>query len=56
MCIYTSLAMVVCAAEELKAAKKDNLACGFGVGLAWGSMRFTTDHLQAVELLEYVYE
>lgn len=55
-CASIPLAMVVCAAEELKAAKKDNLACGFGVGLAWGSMRFTTDHLQAVELLEYVYE
>ena len=38
-----------------KSAKKENLACGFGVGLAWGSMRFITDHLKAVELLDYEY-
>lgn len=54
-CASIPLAMVVCAAEELKSAKKENLACGFGVGLAWGSMRFITDHLKAVELLDYEY-
>ncbi len=54
-CASIPLAMVVCAAEELKSSRKQNLACGFGVGLAWGSMQFTTDHLLAVELMDYKY-
>jgi len=54
-CASIPLAMVVCAATELMEGKIDNLACGFGVGLAWGSMRFTTDHLKAVELMDYIY-
>lgn len=54
-CASIPLAMVVCAAHELSSCKKENLACGFGVGLAWGSVHFMTNHLKAVELLEYKY-
>lgn len=55
-CASIPLAMVVCAASELKSSPKEHLACGFGVGLAWGSMHFTTDGLDAVELMDYKYE
>lgn len=55
-CASIPLAMVVCASDELKNGRKENLASGFGVGLAWGSMRFVTDHLKAVELMDFVYE
>lgn len=54
-CASIPLAMVVCAANELSFGKKENLACGFGVGLAWGSMHFITDNLKVVELIEYEY-
>ena len=54
-CASIPLAMVVCAAHELSSSRKENLACGFGVGLAWGSVHFMTNHLKAVELLEYKY-
>lgn len=50
------LAMAVCSADELMTSKKENLACAFGVGLAWGTMHFITDHLKAVELMDYIYE
>jgi len=54
-CASIPLAMVVCAADCLMSEIKENLACGFGVGLAWGSMKFVTDRLKAVELVEYMY-
>lgn len=54
-CASIPLAMVVCAPEELQNSAKEHLACGFGVGLAWGSMRFSTDHLSAVVLCDYEY-
>lgn len=54
-CASIPLTMVVCNAEELRSETNKCLACGFGVGLAWGSMYFTADHLQAVELCEYEY-
>ena len=49
------LAMVACKANELKNGSFECLACGFGVGLAWGSMRYWTDHLKAVVMCEYEY-
>ena len=49
------LAMVVCKSEELKNGRFDCLACGFGVGLAWGTMHYTLDHLKAVVFTEYKY-
>jgi len=48
------LTMVVKTAEEMKIRRLDCLACGFGVGLAWGSMHFVVDHLQAVTLSDYI--
>lgn len=47
------LCMIVKTGEELKNRRCDNLACGFGVGLAWGSMHFVTDHLKSVVFSEY---
>ena len=49
------LAMVACKANELMNGSFECLACGFGVGLAWGSMRYWTDHLKAVVMCEYEY-
>ena len=49
------LAMVACKANELMNGSFECLACGFGVGLAWGSMRYWTDHLKAVVMSEYEY-
>lgn len=54
-CASIPLAMAVCSADELMNKKNDCLACGFGVGLAWGSMHFIADHLKAVEVFEYRY-
>jgi 3-oxoacyl-[acyl-carrier-protein] synthase-3 len=48
------LAMVVCKAEELKNKDNDCLGCGFGVGLAWGSIHYHADHLKAVVFTEYI--
>ena len=42
-------------ADELMNGSFECLACGFGVGLAWGSMRYWTDHLKAVVMCEYEY-
>lgn len=49
------LAMVACKAKELMNGSFECLACGFGVGLAWGAMRYWTDHLKAVVMCEYEY-
>ena len=49
------LAMVVCKADELQNGTFDCLGCGFGVGLAWGSIHYTLDHLKAVVMIEYQY-
>ena len=54
-CASIHLTMVVCSAKELMNSRKENLACGFGVGLAWGSAHFMTDHLKAIELMDYEY-
>lgn len=53
-CASIPLTMVVCSAKELMNSRKENLACGFGVGLAWGSAHFMTDHLKAIELMDYL--
>jgi len=38
--------------EELKGGKLQHIACGFGVGLSWGSVYFTTDHIVCPSLVE----
>lgn len=54
-CASIPLAMVICAPNALMNGKKENLACGFGVGLAWGSMHFVTNHLKSVIICDYEY-
>lgn len=54
-CASIPLVMVVCNSKELTERRNDCLACGFGVGLAWGSMHFHADQLKAVEYCEYEY-
>jgi len=38
--------------NELKEKKLQHIACGFGVGLSWGSMYFTTDNIVCIPLVE----
>jgi 3-oxoacyl-[acyl-carrier-protein] synthase-3 len=38
--------------NELTKKKLRHIACGFGVGLSWGSMYFTTDHVSCPPLVE----
>jgi len=38
--------------KELQENKLQHVACGFGVGLSWGSMYFTTDHIICPSLVE----
>ena len=47
------LTMVTRCAEPLQKGAFECLACGFGVGLAWGSMKFSVDHIEYVGLSEY---
>ena len=39
--------------EEMNNSKKSIMACGFGVGLSWGSAYFETDHICCPELISY---
>ena len=47
------LTMVTRTAAALKDKLCHNLACGFGVGLAWATMEFHTDSLVISSLIEY---
>jgi len=38
--------------KELQEKKLQHIACGFGVGLSWGSIYFTTDKIVCVPLVE----
>jgi len=38
--------------KELQEKKLRHIACGFGVGLSWGSMYFTTDNINCSPLVE----
>lgn len=38
--------------EKLKENKLQLIACGFGVGLSWGSVYFSTDHISCPALVE----
>lgn len=49
------LAMVACKAAELMHGEYECLGCGFGVGLAWGSIRYWVKDLKAVVMLTYEY-
>lgn len=37
--------------KEFSSRELDNIACAFGVGLAWGSMHFHTNHIVCPEIL-----
>jgi 3-oxoacyl-[acyl-carrier-protein] synthase-3 len=38
--------------KDLSERKLRHIACGFGVGLSWGSMYFTTDHIVCPNVVE----
>ncbi len=39
--------------KDYTSKKLNSIACAFGVGLAWGSMHFVTDHIVCPELILY---
>jgi len=47
------LTMVSEIAKDLTTKKLDLIACGFGVGLSWGTVHFTTEKLVIPEIIEY---
>jgi len=46
------LTMVTKLRKDMSEKKLQHIACGFGVGLSWGSMHFTTDHIDCPPLIE----
>jgi len=46
------LTMVTELRKDMGEKKLQHIACGFGVGLSWGSMYFTTDHIVCPPLTE----
>jgi 3-oxoacyl-[acyl-carrier-protein] synthase-3 len=46
------LTMVTELHKELQKKKLHHIACGFGVGLSWGSVYFMTDHIVCPPLVE----
>ena len=51
-CASIPLTMVTQLKNELKANSLNHIACGFGVGLSWGSVFFNTDKIVCSELIE----
>lgn len=49
------LAMVVCKSDELVSGSYECLGCGFGVGLAWGSIHYFVDSILSASLITYTY-
>ena len=47
------ITMVTQCHERFSQEKLDNIACAFGVGLAWGSVHFVTDHIVCPEVMYY---
>lgn len=52
-CTSIPLTLVTELQKELKGKKLSHIACGFGVGLSWGSCFFNTDHLICPNLINY---
>lgn len=46
------LTMVTQLRSALVGKKLNHIACGFGIGLSWGSVNFTTDRINCPELVE----
>ena len=51
-CASIPLTMVARTAESLQSKKMNHIACGFGVGLSWGAVHFSTDHVVIPQLIE----
>lgn len=51
-CASIPLALVSRERKRLETEKLNHIACGFGVGLSWGSVYFETDHITVPELIE----
>lgn len=51
-CASIPLTMISKIKTELESKFLCHIACGFGVGLSWGSVYFETDHLIVSELIE----
>ena len=51
-CASIPLALVSRERNRLEEEKLSHIACGFGVGLSWGSVYFESDHITVPELIE----
>lgn len=51
-CASIPLTLVTREAEKLRNEKVKNIACGFGVGLSWGSIYFETEQICIPNLIE----
>ena len=51
-CASIPLTLVTREADKLRSEKITHIACGFGVGLSWGSVYFTTDKICVPKLIE----
>lgn len=51
-CASIPLALVSRERDNLESRKLSHIACGFGVGLSWGSVYFETDHITVPKLIE----
>ncbi len=51
-CASIPLALVTRERRKLIEEKLKHIACGFGVGLSWGSAYFETDRIVVPELIE----
>lgn len=52
-CATIPLTMVTQLQDRLIQEKLSHVACGFGVGLSWGSCFFQTDQIVCPDLIEY---
>lgn len=51
-CASIPLSLVTEEADALRSGKLNIVACGFGVGLSWGAVSLTTDHIVVPPLIE----
>jgi 3-oxoacyl-[acyl-carrier-protein] synthase-3 len=51
-CASIPLTLVTRKRDQLISKKLNHIACGFGVGLSWGSVYFETDNITVPELIE----
>jgi 3-oxoacyl-[acyl-carrier-protein] synthase-3 len=51
-CASIPLTLITRRREQLMSQKLTHIACGFGVGLSWGSVYFETDNITVPQLIE----